>query len=211
MLKKIVTWLSKKPKIFNFLRRIIEFNFVSIKKTIIKEFSLKEEEDKKTFEKNAQKKILDVPCGTGEFCMLFDPCSYIGIDISQKYIDYAKRTYKRTFYCRDARDNNFKDSSFDSVLVIGFLHHLDKPSIADVLKEIKRVLKQDGKMLLIEDSPINSKWNIIGKLLQKYDAGINIRFPNEYRRILEKDFLIKKFYQIQSGFWTYSVFNLVPK
>lgn len=206
MLKEIIKWFSEKPIIFNFLRRIIEFNFISIKQTIIKELSLNN-----LIPNNEHKRILDVPCGTGEFCKLFDPVSYVGIDISQKYVNYARKTYRRTFYCRDARQNKFEDFYFDNVLILGLFHHLDIPSIISVLKETKRVLKPYGKILLIEDAPIKSRWNFIGKYLQIYDTGDNIRFAEVYREILEKYFILDRYYPIESGFWNYSVFVLSPK
>ena len=206
MLKEITKWLSDKPVLYSFLRRIIEVNFISIKQTIIKEFSLNN-----LLPNNEPKKILDAPCGTGEFCMLFDPSSYIGIDISQKYINYAQKTYQRTFYCRDARQNGFESFYFDNVLILGLFHHLDMPSIIVVLKETKRVLKKNGKILLIEDAPIRSKWNFIGKFLQMYDIGDNIRSVEEYTKILRKYFNIDKYYPIRNGFWNYSVFVLSHK
>jgi len=206
MLKEITKWLSDKPVLYNFLRRIIEFNFSSIKKTIIKEFSLNN-----LISNNKSKKTLDMPCGTGEFCVLFDPSSYIGIDISQKYINYAQKTYQHTFYCRDACQNGFEGSYFDYVLILGLFHHLDMASIISVLKETKRVLKKYGEILLIEDAPIRSKWNIIGKFLQVYDVGDNIRSAEEYTEVLRKYFNIDKYYPIRNGFWNYSVFVLSHK
>ncbi len=204
LLKKIIKIASKKPIIFNFLRKIIEFNFITIKKVIRKEFSLNKFN-------NDKKIILDVPCGTGEFCGLFSNSSYIGIDISKEYIEYAKKTYKRAFYCRDARKSGFDNFCFDYILVLGLLHHLDISSIASVFEEIKRILKKDGRVLLIEDAPITSKWNFIGKFLQRYDVGNNIRPAEEYEEVIEKYFVIDKYYPIRNGFWNYSVFALSSK
>lgn len=204
MLKRIIRQLSKEPIIYNFLRRIIEFNFIKLKQTIKKEFSLND----LTF---GDKKILDVPCGTGEFCRLFNPKGYIGIDISSEYINYARKTYQHTFYCRDARQNGFKDAYFDQVLILGLLHHLDISDIISALKETRRVLKNDGKVILIEDAPVSSNWNLVGKFLQKLDVGGYLRPAKEYRSILEEYFYIDKCYPIRNGFWDYSIFVLSPK
>ncbi len=160
---------------------------------------------------NCHKKILDVPCGTGEFCKLFNAASYIGIDISKEYIEYAKKTYNRAFYCMDARKSGFDNFYFDYILILGLLHHLDMSSVASVLEEIKRILKKDGRVLLIEDAPITYKWNFIGKFLQRYDVGNNIRVAEEYNKIIGKYFVVDKYYPIRNGFWNYSVFALSSK
>lgn len=205
ILREYRDWLARKPVLFNFLRKIIEFNFVSLKKVIIKEFSL----DSLT-EISEKKEILDLPCGTGEFCRIFDYANYTGIDISEVYIDYARKTHKRRFYCRDARMTGFGDSYFDRILTVGFFHHLDISGINAALKEAKRVLKKEGKFLLIEDAPVGSKWNFVGRFLQRYDIGDKIRPREEYGRIIENYFVIDKYYRVKSGFWEYSVFVLSP-
>ena len=137
MLKRIIKAASRKPIIFNFLRKIIEFNFVTIKKIIRKEIALS----------NDSKKILDVPCGTGEFCLLFRNSSYVGIDISHEYIYHAKKNYRRTFIVGDASKSSFDNFCFDYILVLGLLHHLDISIVASVLEEVKRILKKDGRVL----------------------------------------------------------------
>lgn len=200
MIKKLIHGLSENPAIFCFLRKIIELNFVTIKRVIRKEVEV--------IIADPDKLILDVPCGTGEFSSLFRQEGYSGIDISQRYVDYALKHYKKRFYCRDACNNGFKESYFDFVLIIGFFHHLDRPDIEKVLHEVKRVLKPCGRVLLIEDAPVTSRWNFIGRILQSQDVGSNIRPPDEYRAILQKHFFIQRYYPIRNAFWNYSVFVL---
>ena len=203
-MRKIIQFLAGKPIVFNILRRIIEANYVSLKKVIQKEFSL----DLKRGKTLSAEKLLDVPCGTGEFCMLFPPGCYYGLDISEKYIDYARKKYKRRFFRGDALRIGFDEAFFDKVLTLSLLHHIDDSSVKSVLKETKRILKPDGILLLIEDAPTRNKWNIVGKFLQKFDIGCNIRPESEYRIVLEQDFNIRRYYHVKSGFWDYSVFVL---
>lgn len=204
-MRKIIKFLAEKPLIFNTVRFILEANHISLKKTIRKEFLLR---NKKT--NYSTGKILDVPCGTGGFCMLFHPDSYLGLDISKTYIDYAQKKYKRRFIHRNILKNGFDNDYFDKILMLGFLHHLDDSTVDSVLKETKRILKPDGTLLLIEDSPITARWNIIGKVILKNDIGSNIRTGTEYKTILEKYFIIKNFYKVKSGLFNYSVFVLLP-
>jgi SAM-dependent methyltransferase len=206
-MNKIIQSLAYKPIVFVTLRRIIEANYVSLKRVIRKEFSLDNRND--IF--STQEKILDVPCGTGEFSTLFSHYSYYGLDISEIYIDYARKKYKRNFFCRNAIQSGFDNDYFDKILMLGFLHHLDDSLINSVLKETKRILKSCGILLLIEDAPTRSQWNVIGKFLQRYDMGSNIRPHDEYKNVLVRDFFVRQYYHVTSGFWDYSVFVLSPK
>lgn len=201
MIKKLICALSENPAIFCFLRKVIEFNFVTIKRVIQKEFGV--------IITDPGKLILDVPCGTGEFSPLFPEEGYTGIDISPRYIDYALRHYKKMFYCRDACNNGFKEAYFDLVLIIGFFHHLDMSDIEKALHEVRRVLKPGGRVLLIEDAPVKSSWDFISRILQSQDVGSNIRSSDVYKAILQKHFFIQRYYPIRNAFWDYSVFVLL--
>lgn len=206
-MEKFIHYLADMPIIFNLLRRIIEANYISIKKAINKEFAL----NNKNLEALSREKILDVPCGTAEFCSLFPPESYHGLDISERYIKYARKKYKHKFYCSDAKQIGFDNDYFDKVLTLSLFHHIDDSSVKAVFKEVKRVLKPDGILLLIEDAPTSAQWNFVGRVLQKLDIGHNIRTYSEYKAIAEEDFTINKYYPVKSGFWDYSVFVMSPK
>ena len=106
----------------------------------------------------------------------------------------------------DATKLGFDKETFDSALIIGFFHHLDKETMLKVVKEVKRVLKKQGKILLIEDHPTRSRWNVIGRWLQKYDEGAFIRPAKVYKEILEEELSVEKIYPMRSGFWDYTVF-----
>jgi len=202
VLKKVVAFLAQQPTILNILRRFCEFNYIDTKRAIRKELLINN---------SPGRKFLDLGCGTGEFSRLFDPASYIGIDISENYINYAKENYKREFYCRDARRTNFNNSSFDDILIVGVFHHLDDYSVLDVLKEARRLLKKNGRILIIEATPANSQWNIVGRILKRYDMGENIKAHYEYWKMFEKDFIIEKYYSMKAGFFNHSVFVLKTK
>jgi len=204
MLKNATERLSTYPAVFSFLRKIIEFNFVTLKRIVRKELSL---DGPGAF----SGLILDVPCGTGEFAGLFNPASYTGIDICPEYIDYARKRHKRKFYCRDALRNGFSDAYFDSVLILGLFHHIDLASVKVMLRESARVLKTSGKALLIEDAPVTTRWNFIGRFLQRYDVGTNIRPAAQYEAVLKEYFNIDSYYPVRNGFWRYSVFVLSHK
>lgn len=190
MLKKLVNKLSEHPGIYTFLRKIIEANFKSHKIVISNEL-------------NNPGLILDIPCGVGEFSIFFDETSYTGIDISERYINYAKKKYGKNFLIGDALNLDFPNESFDSVLVSGFFHHLNGEEVSKVLGEVHRILKENGKFLLIEDAPAK---NFFSRWLQKYDVGADIREMGFYNSLLNKNFRVDKMYPLKSGLWYYSVF-----
>jgi len=111
------------------------------------------------------KKVLDYGCGLGEESLRYinsGASKVIGIDISTKFINDASRKCEDLnidrdlyeFIEMDAHDLQFQDNSFDVVIGYAILHHLD-PSLA--LKEIHRVLKPNGRVLLLEplaDNPL---------------------------------------------------------
>lgn len=205
-MKYLIQILAENPLIFNTIRRIVEINYISTKQVIKKEFFL----DHDTAGRTSAEKVLDLPCGTGEFCTLFSPESYHGMDISEKYIEYARKKFKRRFLYGDAKKSGFDSDYFDKILTLGFLHHLDDSSVNSVLKEVNRILKPDGTLLLIEDAPITNKFNILGRVILNNDIGSNIRSGAEYKAMFEKYFIVEKFYEIKSGLFNYSVFVLVP-
>jgi SAM-dependent methyltransferase len=111
------------------------------------------------------KTILDYGCGRGEKAMLYlknGAEKVSAIDISEVYVEDLKQQAEAAgidparcdFRAMDAHRLDFPDNSFDLVVGYGILHHLD-PRIA--FKEIHRVLKPNGRVLLQEplaDNPL---------------------------------------------------------
>ncbi len=182
------------PPILDFVRKIIEANFRSEKAVIARELGV------------AHGSLLDLPCGTGLFSPLFPDSAYTGVDLGEKYVARAQKKYPRKkFLVGDALDLQFPEAHFDSVLTIGFLHHLDEADVKRALSEIHRVLKPGGKFLLIEDCPTRSRWNILGRFLQSHDAGGRIRSMEYYERVLREKFTMEKSYPMRAGVWDYGV------
>lgn len=88
-------------------------------------------------------KTLDIGCGIGD--MLSYRRNTIGLDINPLNVNYCKKKKLEAFLMRKGRIP-FKDRSFDSVLLDNVLEHIDSPAL--LFKEIKRVLKPDGILLI---------------------------------------------------------------
>lgn len=100
--------------------------------------------------------VLDVATDRGDFIQtlmktLEDYNSFIGVDISEKALEKAKKNFKEQpveFLSMNAENLEFENDSFDTVGISHSLHHLS--NIKTVLTEMKRVLKPNGYFLIQE-------------------------------------------------------------
>lgn len=114
--------------------------------------------------------LLDLGCGTGTDMIKAAKIvrTAIGIDIDKRSLEIAQKLAKK------AKQNNvkflhvdlnkklpFKDNSFHKIICSDVLEHLKRRDIA--LKEIVRLLKSNGVLLLVTDNP-DTSWK---KLLKK--------------------------------------------
>ena len=195
-MKNIINKLSKNLHLFVYLRKIIEFNFIYIEKILKKEIN----------NRSKKIKILDIGCGSGEISRFFNNLDYIEIDVNPDYIEFARKIYKKNFEVMNAQKLRFKKRYFDYVVIIGVLHHIDDKNCNLILNEIKRVIKDTGKIIIIEDVNIQSKIDLLGNIIRKLDVGEHIRTQKEWLELLSKKINIKKQYRFKSFIPTYEVF-----
>ncbi|MDR0613414.1 MAG: class I SAM-dependent methyltransferase [Dysgonamonadaceae bacterium] len=89
-------------------------------------------------------KLLDVGCGSKPYQSLFkNISSYTGIDVENE--GHSHETEDIDVYY-DGKRIPFDDQTFDSILCCEVLEHV--PNLNEMLSEINRVLKPDGKFLL---------------------------------------------------------------
>ncbi|MFA6437305.1 MAG: class I SAM-dependent methyltransferase [Candidatus Paceibacterota bacterium] len=98
-------------------------------------------------------KTLDLGCGNGRLYEILKnkEIEYTGVDISENLINIARAKYpKIEFLVGDGIELPFRDYSFDIVYSVAVFHHLPSKTLrVQFLKEVKRVLKKDGKIILI--------------------------------------------------------------
>ncbi|MGA9852144.1 MAG: class I SAM-dependent methyltransferase [Gammaproteobacteria bacterium] len=93
--------------------------------------------------KHAQGHVLDIGCADGWARMVVNNCAYVGLD----YPTTAIAMYRTTpDVFADGHAIPFAGSSFDTVLLLEVLEHVRDPEC--VLREIARVLKPGGRLLL---------------------------------------------------------------
>lgn len=102
------------------------------------------------------KKVLDVATGTGEQAIALAKKGYdvVGVDLSQEMLVQAmKKTGPKLtlqFIHHDATTLPFSDNSFDASTISFALHDMPHEIRLLVLKEMKRVTKKDGIIMVID-------------------------------------------------------------
>lgn len=133
-------------------------------------------------------KILDQGCGTGEYALLFGN-KYYGIDNNPNDIKFAMRNYPGRFFVGSADKMPFRDNEFDLVFAVGLHHHLDGNQAKKAFLEALRVVKGNGKVVVIDAMLPKHKINFIGLLLRKLDRGKYVRKYQETLKLLPKKIL----------------------
>ncbi|WP_254831274.1 class I SAM-dependent methyltransferase [Haloglomus salinum] len=103
---------------------------------------------------DAEGQVLDVACGIGaNFRYLPQPVDLVGIDISPEMLTRAEAELARldingALYSMDAETLAFSDNSFDTV--ISSFSTCTFPDPVKALREMRRVCRGDGRILLLE-------------------------------------------------------------
>ncbi len=102
-------------------------------------------------------RVLDVGCGTGSHLDLYRryQCQLHGIDLSPAMLALARRRLGAAARLElgDATCMPYPGRQFDLILSMLSLHEMAPPTRAGVLAEMQRVLKDDGRLLLIDFHP----------------------------------------------------------
>lgn len=150
-------------------------------------------------------KILEIGIGTGTSLNNYPPfCNITGIDISSGMLKKAMKRVKKQnlknveLKVMDSTNLEFSDRSFDYVVaafVISVCQHPEK-----MLDEMLRVLKDDGKIILVNHFASENKIiNLFEKILNPITKKIGWRMDLSLNTLLKRD-----------GFWLEKKTKIIP-
>jgi len=101
--------------------------------------------------------ILDVGCGTGTHLELYQryECNLYGLDISPSMLEVAQRRLGDTakLDLGNATDMPYEENKFDLIIAMLTLHEMPPATRSAAIMAMRRVLKEDGRILLIDFNP----------------------------------------------------------
>jgi len=170
---------------------------------------------------NGNEKTLDIGCGSGKLDLMIakilDKGLIYGIDAAPKMIEIAKRKAKEESYKIDYKIGNssklpYENNEFDIVLTCLMFHHLNYEEKSQTIKEIFRILKQNGRYICFEFGkfPGDIFHKTFLKLSSRNSGLIHGLYPAE---LIEKNgFYIEK--QIEGpSFWKHhhTIYRILKK
>lgn len=109
-------------------------------------------------------RIYEVGCGTGGALFaarqLFPDAELVGSDISEVQLRHGARLSRQqragiTFKQRLATETGEPDSSFDAAMSFAFFHELPRAETINVLREVYRILRPGGSMVIVDPPPFH--------------------------------------------------------
>ena len=109
---------------------------------------------------------LDCGCGTGSLAEALSRKGkqVIGLDNSIGMLREMLQKEVAVPVCGDSVIPPFRNSVFDLVIAVGLLHHiLEEKKIEGCLREMLRVTRKGGKVIIIDPNPANPYWKFFNR------------------------------------------------
>lgn len=148
------------------------------------------------------KRILDFGCGTGKFSRFLRDhgAKVVGVDLSKKMIEEAIKQDSRGIEyhkINSAGKMSFSQESFDAAVVnFVFCTYSSKAKIVRALKEIRKLLKKDGLVVLL--NPNGDKSNGREFISFKFNLTKNLKSGKKVNIILKSE----KPIEIEDYYWS---------
>src|SRR5262245_6031727 len=138
-------------------------------------------------------RLVDVGCGPAQILDRLPRVEYVGLDISDAYIQAARIKFKArgaaNFLSGSIEDWTLNPLTYaaDIVLVKGMLHHVDDNEAKNILEFAYRILKDDGRFIFYE--PCYLIWQSrISTYFMSRDRGQNIRTEQQWKDLASSIF-----------------------
>lgn len=201
MLQKLLDAIARQPAVWDIFRSIAEAGFHADYRVV--------EQELHPFDGDTSRLFLDFGCGTGQFARCFPAERYFGFDIAKHYVRYASRNQPYKLGVMNGTALGYAADTFDAALILGVFHHLDDDTVRACVRELHRVLRAGGRVLMIEDIPAQNRWNLLGRAMHWLDRGDNIRTDAHYQSLMAPYFHIERTSQILSGICDLGVYVMV--
>jgi ubiquinone/menaquinone biosynthesis C-methylase UbiE len=132
-------------------------------------------------------KMLDVGCGPANVLAYLPALDYTGIDLNEKHIAFARERFGnrgRFLVGNVAEDLKQDEYKFDLINASGLLHHLSDDEAMSLFESLKRLLKQDGRIVTFDNVWLPAQRSV-AKFLNRMDSGLNIRTQEAYVGLLK--------------------------
>lgn len=126
--------------------------------------------------------ILDIGCGPAEIVKYLDDVDYYGFDISESYIENAKKRFgsRGRFFAKNIKLDDLESlPKFDLVIMHGLLHHIDDSTAVKMLGIAREALKEEGRLVTVDGCFVKGQ-NPVARYLIEHDRGQNIKTEEGY-------------------------------
>jgi cyclopropane fatty-acyl-phospholipid synthase-like methyltransferase len=129
-------------------------------------------------------RILDIGCGPGTLVPYLPQSGYFGFDLSAEYIEQAQKRFpKAQFLCeRVSKFALSRTQSFDLVVAVGIIHHLDDAEAKQLFQTAYDALKPGGRLVTV-DGVFTKDQSPAARWLLTRDRGEHVRAEENYLKI----------------------------
>ncbi|MCA9792830.1 MAG: class I SAM-dependent methyltransferase [Candidatus Eremiobacteraeota bacterium] len=131
------------PFLFHYLRRLVNGNYFA--------------EFHRLLDLRPGDRLLDVGCGVGEAsCLAGNGVEYVGLDVDEGYIDYARKLYGRPGVSFVHGDIQVVEGEFSKAIVVCALHHLCEQQVLQLGQRLHQLV--GGPVGVVDPDAERSNW-----------------------------------------------------
>jgi cyclopropane fatty-acyl-phospholipid synthase-like methyltransferase len=127
-------------------------------------------------------RILDVGCGTGDVVKFLNGVDYLGVDLSDEYIERAEARVRPGVRFEVLSADELVPERlgvFDVVTAIGVMHHLPDETVGEMLTSVAQLLTPGGRFIAI-DPVWDPTSRTTARVLAALDRGRFVRAASGY-------------------------------